>query len=467
MKIFLNMLLVIKSLIFDLFLIFYPTKLFDLYSNGYSVKKRKKYNHYAAQMLFGYKFDSEKLRQKIIEVSKLFDIDESEIYFSNKKDSSLNFYDSNEMELDSNHYIYKDDENYSFKKDSAKFSDYKLAIESWYNESDNSEKEVTLMWLYLPGKPWDGTSCFNFMKEIINRYFDKRNDFICCGYNYCWNNNIKNNLNNWFYVIRHAILSPINVYYNNIISDKQIKLSKDSNKYNNDREMCFLNLSKEYTSKLVSKVKKIQIDNEKGVPPMAVILYAIILSYYRNLNEFPKGIIVQASLLSYCFDTNKSNIPNRINNRYFVGDWLIGVFYEIREKLKKNGSEVSLLFMKKLYQNLHHELKTGTGSVRDSFLARTYSINKGDGLVDFQKSETYTGENYLNDSLMFNNYGLRYMDERSNPICWNWTGPGKLNCNCLSINDQTCMTFASTLLSINEIKKIRSDVKEILDSYID
>ena len=82
-------------------------------------------------------------------------------------------------------------------------------------------------------------------------------------------------------------------------------------------------------------------------------------------------------------------------------------------------------------------MKTGTGSVRDSFLARTYSINKGDGLVDFQKSETYTGKNYLNDSLMFNNYGLRYMDERSNPICWNWTGPGKLNCNCLSINDQT------------------------------
>ncbi len=125
-----------------------------------------------------------------------------------------------------------------------------------------------------------------------------------------------------------------------------------------------------------------------------------------------------------------------------------------------------MLFMKKLYYKLVNELKSGTGAVRDAFLARTYSIVKG-GPAPFQNESTYSGYNELNDSILFNNYGIRDMNPKCNPVSWNWTGPGKLCCNTINLNGQTSITFASTLLPIEEIKKIRDTTKEILDIFID
>ena len=46
----------IKSSLYDLITIFYPTRLFDTYTNQYLVKDNEKYNHYAAQFVFQYKF---------------------------------------------------------------------------------------------------------------------------------------------------------------------------------------------------------------------------------------------------------------------------------------------------------------------------------------------------------------------------------------------------------------------------
>ena len=456
----------IKSSIYDLITTFFPTKLFDKYTNDFLIKNSEKYNHYAAQFVFQYKFDTTKLRKAVLETGSNANILHRHYYLSYEKNDSLTMFDKTMLQ-NSNHYIYQNNDNYNFKKDCKKWSKYKVALDGWYCEKDGVTTSV--FWLFLPGKPWDGTSCFNFMKEVVARYFDEPNYYVYNGYSFKWNKEIQNSLNHPYYVLKHVFSIPKNIYLNNLCSQIQTKISKKKKMgVMGDREMCFLNLTKEYSTSLTNALKKIELRNDpflkKGLPPLAAILYAVVSSYYYVLNEYPVGVAIQASLLSYCFDKGLDDNNDKINNRFYIGDWLIGTFYQIRKEAE--NQPIKMLFMKKLYYKLVNELKSGTGAVRDAFLARTYSIVKG-GPAPFQNESTYSGYNELNDSILFNNYGIRDMNPKCNPVSWNWTGPGKLCCNTINLNGQTSITFASTLLPIEEIKKIRDTTKEILDIFIE
>lgn len=455
----------IKSSIYDLITIFFPTKLFDKYTNDYLVKNSEKYNHYAAQFVFQYKFDTMKLRKALLETGSNALILHKDYYLSYEKNDSLSM-NNNTMMQDSNHFIYQHVPNYNFKKDSKKWSKYKVALDGWYREENGLITSV--FWLFLPGKPWDGTSCFNFMKEVIGRYFDEPNYYIYNGYSFKWNKQIEKNFNHPYFILKHVLSIPRNIYLNNQCTKKQYSNIRQKRGEIGDREMCFLNLTKEYSLSLTNALKKIELRNDpfsqKGLPPLAAILYSVVCSYYRTLNEYPVGVAIQASLLSYSFDKSEEENNDKINNRFYIGDWLIGTFFKIRHEFEKSPQK--MLYMKAIYYKLVSELKNGTGCVRDAFLARTYSIVKG-GPAPFQNEKTYSGYNELNDSILFNNYGIRNMNSQCNPVSWNWTGPGKLCCNTINLNGQTCITFASTLLSIEELKMIRDSTKMILDFFIE
>lgn len=456
----------IKSSIYDLITIFYPTRLFDTYTNKYLVNNAEKYNHYAAQFVFQYKFDVMTLRKALVETGSNANIRQQHCYLSYEQNDSLINYDGT-MKQNSNHYVYNEIEDYNFKKDCKKWTGYKVALDGWYSEKEGNVTSV--FWLFLPGKPWDGTSCFNFMKEVVARYFEEPNYYVYNGYSFKWNKEIQNTLNHPYYVLKHVFSIPKNIYLNNLCTQTQTEISKKKKMgVMGDREMCFLNLTKEYSTSLTNALKKFEVQDDsfskKGLPPLAAILYAVVSSYYYVLHEYPVGVAIQASLLSYCFDKEEEQQIDKINNRFYIGDWLIGTFYQIRKEAEKQP--IKMMFMKKLYYKLVNELKSGTGSVRDAFLARTYSIVKG-GPAPFQNEKTYSGYNELNDSILFNNYGIREINPNCNPISWNWTGPGKLCCNTINLNGQTSITFASTLLTIEEIKSIRDKTKEILDIFIE
>lgn len=456
----------IKSSIYDLITIFYPTRLFDTYTNNYLVNNAEKYNHYAAQFVFQYKFDVMTLRKALVDTGSNANIRQQHCFLSYEQNDSLNNFDGT-MAQNSNHYVYNEIEDYNFKKDCKKWTGYKVALDGWYSEKEG--KVTSVFWLFLPGKPWDGTSCFNFMKEVVSRYFEEPNYYVYNGYSFKWNKQIQNTLNHPYYVLKHVFSIPKNIYLNNLCTQLQTEISKKKKMgVMGDREMCFLNLTKEYSTSLTNALKKVELQDDsfskKGLPPLSAILYAVVSSYHSVLDEYPVGVAIQASLLSYCFDKEEEQQIDKINNRFYIGDWLIGTFYQIRKEAEKQP--IKMMFMKKLYYKLVNELKSGTGAVRDAFLARTYSIVKG-GPAPFQNEKTYSGYNELNDSILFNNYGLREINPNCNPISWNWTGPGKLCCNTINLNGQTSITFASTLLTIEEIKSIRDKTKEILDIFIE
>jgi hypothetical protein len=429
-----------------LMLVFFkPTNIFDRYTNSYLVKSKLKYGHYACQIVFLSTFDYDRLIKSICAVGAEANIAPKECCLYMRKDVNLSNIKQQDSQT-SNFYRYQKVQCYNFKKDSCKWNHYKVAFDVVYHDN------ISVVWAYLPGTPWDGTSCFNFVKEVISVYHGNKPANVYDGYLFAWNESIKKALNHPYHIMKHIAAIPYNIVTNHTAKEQQTQLALSKGNLMTDREMCFLNLSESDSMRLTTTLK------QRNLKPMAVMMHAVVMAYLKVIGEYPCGISIQSSLHSYSFDNNK----DKINNRYYIGDWLIGVYYLVRDKINKNGE---LEFFETMYHTLMHELKTGTGAVREAMIARTYSIVKG-GPAPFQNEASYTGLNCLSDSILFNNYGLRTMEPESKIVSWNWTGPGKLCCNCININGHTCMSFASTILTLEEITEIRDETKIILNQYI-
>ena len=61
----------------------------------------------------------------------------------------------------------------------------------------------------------------------------------------------------------------------------------------------------------------------------------------------------------------------------------------------------------------------------------------------------------LLDSVFFNNYGTRTVHEDAQCVGWNWGAPFKLGVNCIYVNGRTCICFASSVLSTEDLVAIR------------
>ena len=44
------------------------------------------------------------------------------------------------------------------------------------------------------------------------------------------------------------------------------------------------------------------------------------------------------------------------------------------------------------------------------------------------------------------------MHPEAKAVSWNWTGPGKLDCNTISVNGCTSITLASTVMGIEKVR---------------
>ena len=73
----------------------------------------------------------------------------------------------------------------------------------------------------------------------------------------------------------------------------------------------------------------------------------------------------------------------------------------------------------------------------------------------------------MNDSILFNNYGPRFMHPEAKAVSWNWTGPGKLDCNTISVNGCTSITLASTVMGIEKVTAVRDEMHKIIGDFVE
>merc|ERR1711998_525782 len=226
-----------------------------------------------------------------------------------------------------------------------------------------------------------------------------------------------------------------------------------------DREMSFLNLTAKESRAMCAAFKA------SGVPPTAGIIYVVTAAYRRSVGCYPFGINLQASLQTRAFTPV-------LKERYLIGDWLVGPCYKVRSlgralmaALGQGDAEYfKIEDSKALYKKLIHDVQTNTGRVREAFVAREYGVVKG-GPAPYQNQDLYGDLNRMNDSILFNNYGPREMHPAAKAVSWNWTGPGKLDCNTISVNGCTSITLASTVMGIQKVTQIRDDVKSMIAEF--
>ena len=95
-----------------------------------------------------------------------------------------------------------------------------------------------------------------------------------------------------------------------------------------------------------------------------------------------------------------------------------------------------------------------SGAVRRSFEAKAYGVLNG-GAAAFEAPPTFGDDLMLLDSVFFNNYGTRTVHEDAQCVGWNWGAPFKLGVNCIYVNGRTCICFASSVLSTEDLNAIR------------
>jgi len=363
----------------------------------------------------------------------------------------------------SNHYLFSEKKDYNFKKHAGRFAKYMAAMHVFENVDEATGEATTVMWLYLPGKKWDGTSCFNFMKEIVGRYHGETNPNVTKAAELLTlTDEASRALNSPLHILRFILLLPFALLLNlsaTMWEKAEAKHEPQKLASSGDREMSFLNLTAKESKAMCAAFKA------SGVPPTAGIIYVVTEAYRRAVGCYPFGINLQASLQTRAFTPV-------LKERYLIGDWLVGPCYKVRSLgralMAALGQGEKQYFKvedsKALYKQLINDVQTNTGRVREAFIAREYGVIKG-GPAPYQNQDLYADINRMNDSILFNNYGPRFMHPDSQLVSWNWTGPGKLDCNTISVNGCTSITLASTLMGMDKVTQIRDDVKAMIDEY--
>ena len=313
-------------------------------------------------------------------------------------------YDERNCVQASNHYVHSDKECYNFKKHSKQgFSKYVAAIECYEALDEATNEWTTVVWLYLPGKTWDGTSCFNFLKEVINRYYGETNpNVVKAEEMLTMTDECKQALDSPFHILRYLLLLPLALFLNlsaTLWEKADAKHTPQRLGAKGDREMAFLNLTAKQSKDMCAAFKA------TGMPPTAGLLYALCTAYKRHVGGYPFGINLQASLQTRGFTPV-------VKERYFIGDWLIGPCYKVRKTVKGLLAACGMgdaeywqpEDAKALYTELINDVTNCKGRVREAFVAREYGVIKG-GPAPYQNQNLYGDINRMNDSILFNNYG--------------------------------------------------------------
>jgi len=439
-----------------------PTDIFKEWA-PLNFKPLPKYGHYAGQIVFRSRFeDREKLNEAFVSVAADCKFPEELVNVSWDDETTVRPYSDDNAVQASNHYIHSEKEHYNFKKHSKQgFTKYVAAIQCYETLDQATGEWTTVFWLYLPGKTWDGTSCFNFLKEVVGRYYGETNPKVVKAEEMLtMTEECKKALDSPLHILRYLLLLPLAIFLNlsaTLWEKADAKHVPNRLGAKGDREMAFLNLTAKQSKEMCSAFKA------AGMPPTAGLLYALCTAYQRHVGCYPFGINLQASLQTRGF------VPV-IKERYFIGDWLIGPCYKVRRAF--DGLRATLGLgnaeywrpedAKTLYAQLIDDVTNCSGRVREAFVAREYGVIKG-GPAPYQNQNLYGDINRMNDSILFNNYGPRFVHPEAKAVSWNWTGPGKLDCNTISVNGCTSITLASTVMGIEKVTSIRNEMKDIID----
>jgi len=416
-------------------------------------KSYKKAAHYSCQLVFQKNFeDREKLEaifQNLVAEAGM-DPDVDCVIDWRDDEEPASHYDENHSKIAGDHYVGEKGSN--FKIDGRIYRNYKLALAMFEKRATSmDDRETTVMQAHLPGLAWDGTSCFNFVKELVSRYYGIQNSNVFRADEIIsMSPDAAATFDDKLSILRFIASVPLSIFKNTCAM--QYMKSKHVLGYpescEGDRLFCMLNLSVDESAKLA---KALKAHSDGRVAPTAALIYSAVTAYKEETGELPYCVPIQASLQTRAYEP-------LVKDRSFVGDWLIAPLHKIRAAGLRR---YTLADSQQAYETLLEELASCGNFVKRAFYARVFGVVKG-GAAAFEKAPTYADSNCLCDSLFFNNYGVRTICEDSKCVSFNWSGAGKLNCNCILLNGRICIVFASQILPLPRLERIRDSAARSL-----
>jgi hypothetical protein len=387
---------------------------------------------YGAQMVFDKPFDSSKLRDAFFELVEEAGIDRAKARLEFEAETPRAFPASGA--LDADHYV---DQGTNWVKRGKDFKGVVL----WLRVFTGNAGTPTVLQAGLPGGSWDGSSCFNFMKELASR---------CCGGprgDVFQGKRLKlrpasARLLDHSLFLAFLLRLPRDVAFNTW--SLVWNLAGAARAFGGggvSPEIALLNFDEADSARLEAGAEI------RGVKPYAALAFAAVDAYRAVLGESPHCLVQQASLQTRHYEPKL--------DRNIIGDWLVGPVQRVpRDRYTLEDAQRG-------YERLVRDLDTLGEEVRRTFDAKAYGFLNG-GAAVFEAAPTYGLPAKIWDSVFFNNYGVRSVCPEAGFVSWNWAAPFKMGFNAIHANGRTCITLTSYVLGIETVRALRDHAEATL-----
>ncbi|HTW65637.1 MAG TPA: SRPBCC family protein, partial [Bryobacteraceae bacterium] len=378
---------------------------------------------YVAQMVFDRPLDRSKLGQVFFEMVDEAGIDRARAQVDFERDTPRPIPASGPVDAD--HYAGRRRTNWT------RWKRVKHLV-LWLRVFGGAPGGPTVLRAGLPVRSWDGTSCFNFMKELVSRCHDGPRCDVFLAKNLTLRPVSARTLDESSF-LRFLGRLPYNVAMNTwSLVWNWVGAARALGGPGPRPEVVLLNFDEADSARLQAGVKIC------GVKPYAAFAFAAVDAYRAVLGRNPHAIIQQSSLQTRHYEPELE--------RNLVGDWLIGPIQRIpRDRYTLQDAQLG-------YQRLVHDLDNLGEDARRAFDAKAYGLSTEAGR--FEALPTYGLDARTWDSIFFNNYGPRSVCPEAGCISWNWLAPFKLAFNTIQLNGRTCITLASYVLGPETLRAV-------------
>jgi hypothetical protein len=291
---------------------------------------------------------------------------------------------------------------------------------------------------------WDGSSNFNFIKELMNRYIGNPpndvfqqpliTDAAAAKFD-----------EGWFlcFLLKMPVVLAMNIF---CIFWNIVRAFKWAGGNGFGPKITAMNFSKEESERLYTGAKAL------GIKPFAAFTYATVKACEEVLKERPLSITQQASLQTRHFPAANQS------HRDFVGDWLFGPIQRVPQSPQSYGVDEAMIG----YKELQDECDNIGPIMKECIMAKAYGLLNS-GAAMFQFMPCYNVWYHALDRCIFmNNYGIRTMPKGSPFHTWNWNAPAWFGINTINVDGATTTLVGSMLWGLDVVEAMRDNIEATL-----
>lgn len=401
---------------------------------------------YPATFTFTKPFDHEKLKELVFKMAEETKVptDKTLVWFESESPPE-EFNHTGPLEAD--HYLKTKNTNILKETDLGQFGKAckpcAIAIRLW----NGAPGKPTLMHAYLPGGTWDGTSCFNFCKELLHRYYGGSPNEFFMGTKLTLTPEAKEILDKNTSFLGFLCRQPYCLLINlSAIMWQLVSCSPCFGGTGFSPEVTYLNFNVADSAKFAAGAKK------KGMKPFSACTYAAVKAYRQVVGEDPYCIVQQSSIQT------RHYAPKM--DRVLTGDWLIGPLQYIGSRTYGHQEA------HKGYEDLLADLDQLRRPALRSLEGKAWGLASG-GASLFEFLPAYCDDCRLMSSIFLNNYGIREVTPDSGIHHYNWQAPYRFGFNTINVNGKTSIGIASATLGLKKLEEAREVIhKTFLEEFM-